>query len=473
MKYGSVETFVLTEVTPFCWTTIMFNEMRSFFMFSFSAKFKLKVVFKYLSGIGSTTLNHFYGIKGSATIYIWVNKYMKYGYKGLVVSHTKKEYPFKYKLKVLNWMVLHHKSYPETALHFNIAFPATIFTWERKLENGDLHPMKSKHKSHTLNNLIKSLTNQLASARKHNLKLRIACRYRNLLRHNPSINSIDKLRKEFTNVSLSKILSILHLPRSSYYYHRKTTFSRHSNKIAALIHMVRLNNRNFGYRRITATLRNQGIIVNHKRVQRVIQKNHWQCTVFSKRKRKYNSYHGQVGHIAPNLLNRDFKSNNIGRKTTTDVSEFRYGNHDIHHRVYLSPFMDLATDEIIAYNISDHPTVGFTLKPLIKGLNRFKRLPYRTIVHSDQGIQYQSHQWQNTLKQYGAIQSMSRKGTCLDNAQMESFFHIMKAEMMNKHYKTEGQLVQAMKAWIHYYNYDRIKEKLDYKSPIQYRESII
>ncbi|XIF19436.1 MAG: IS3 family transposase [Acetilactobacillus jinshanensis] len=212
--------------------------------------------------------------------------------------------------------------------------------------------------------------------------------------------------------------------------------------------------------------------INHKRVQRILQIHDWQCTAFSKKTRKYNSYQGQVGKIAPNLLDRNFKTKLLGRKIATDVSEFRYGNQDIHHRVYLSPYMDLATNEIIAFNISNHPTVDFTLKPLRKALNRFKRLnlSYKTIVHSDQGIQYQSNKWRNTLKQYGAIQSMSRKGTCLDNAQMESFFHIMKDEMMDKHYQTEGQLVEAMKAWIYYYNHNRIKEKLGYKSPIQYRQ---
>ncbi|XIF19395.1 MAG: IS3 family transposase [Acetilactobacillus jinshanensis] len=211
--------------------------------------------------------------------------------------------------------------------------------------------------------------------------------------------------------------------------------------------------------------------INHKHVQRLLQIYGWQCKAFSKKKRKYNSYQGQVGNIAPNILNQNFKTNLFGRKTTTDVSEFRYGNQDIHHRVYLSPYMDLATDEVIAFNISDHPTVEFTLKPLIKGLNIFKQLhlSYKTIVHSDQGIQYQSLAGNKTLKHYGAIQSMSRKGTCLDNAQMESFFHIMKDEMMDRHYQTEGQLVKAMKSWIYYYNHIRIKEKLDCKSPIEYR----
>lgn len=438
-------------------------------MYAFSAAFKLKVVYEYLSGIGSTTLNHKYGIKGSATILAWVHKYQEYGIKSLLVSHLKTVYSFQYKLKVLIWMRYNHKSYPETALHFNIPFPATIFFWERKLENGDLHPMKRKHKSHVQNNLINSKVNQLKQL---NLKLSIQLKFQTLLKTYPKYTCISVIKSRIRTIPLRKILAILHISKSTYYYHlSKTSFSKDS-RLTNLIREIRKTNKDFGYRRITGALRNRGITVNHKRVQRIIKNNKWQCNSFSKRKRKYNSYRGQVGHIAPNILNRNFKTKRFGRKLTTDVSEFRYGNEDITHRVYLSPLMDLRNDEIVDFNISRHPTVAFTLKPLIKGLKLFKELPYKTIVHSDQGVQYQSHEWQLTLKKYGAIQSMSRKGTCLDNAQMESFFHIMKAEMMNKHYQTEGQLIRAMKTWINYYNHDRIKEKLGYKSPIQYRKSI-
>ena len=92
--------------------------------------------------------------------------------------------------------------------------------------------------------------------------------------------------------------------------------------------------------------------------------------------------------------------------------------------------MNLYSDKIISFNISKHPNVSFTLKALNEAMLNLKSLPYRTIVHNDQGFQYQHHSWANTLKKYNAIQYMSRKGTCLDNAQMESFFHIMKSEMI-------------------------------------------
>ncbi|WP_353340399.1 hypothetical protein, partial [Apilactobacillus micheneri] len=103
------------------------------------------LVLKYLSGIGSTSLNHEYGIKGSATLLSWVQMYQKYGFKGLIVKNSKQSYSYMYKLKVLNWMKLHESSYPETALHFNMSSQSAIFIWERRLENETLNNMKIKH----------------------------------------------------------------------------------------------------------------------------------------------------------------------------------------------------------------------------------------------------------------------------------------------------------------------------------------
>ncbi|TPR43392.1 hypothetical protein DY124_05780 [Apilactobacillus micheneri] len=107
------------------------------------------------------------------------------------------------------------------------------------------------------------------------------------------------------------------------------------------------------------------------------------------------------------------------------------------------------------------------MKALIKTL---PNLEYRTTVHSDQGFQYQNNKWQRLLKNNHIFQSMSRKGTCLDNAQMESFFHIMKTEVMNVNYETKDSLIKTMKNWIKYYNKYRIKTKLGGKVPKEYRE---
>jgi Transposase and inactivated derivatives len=196
----------------------------------------------------------------------------------------------------------------------------------------------------------------------------------------------------------------------------------------------------------------------------------WLCQAYNRQKRKYNSYKGTVGIIAPNRLNRRFKTDRPYQKLVTDVSEFRYGGKSQNERVYLAPIMDLFNDEILAFNISDHPTVEFALKPLKEALESIPKVNYRTTVHTDQGFQYQHRHWQDTLKEHRVFQSMSRKATCLDNATMESFFHIMKVEVMDEQFKTKEELIEAMTAWINFYNHRRIKTKLDGKSPVKYRE---
>ena len=139
-------------------------------------------------------------------------------------------------------------------------------------------------------------------------------------------------------------------------------------------------------------------------------------------------------------------------------------------RVYLEPVLDLFNREFLAFNISEHPTVDFALKPLRDALEDLPKRKYRTTIHTDQGFQYQHRHWKNVLKEHRIFQSMSRKATCLDNAAMESFFHIMKVEVMDEHFDTKEQLIQVMTEWIDFYNYRRIKTKLGGKSPVKYRE---
>jgi Transposase and inactivated derivatives len=226
----------------------------------------------------------------------------------------------------------------------------------------------------------------------------------------------------------------------------------------------------YGYRRMTGALKELGFTVNHKKVLRIMTEHAWLCQAFNRQKRKYNSYKGTVGRIAKNRLRRRFITDRPYQKLVADVSEFRYGNMGQNDRVYLEPIMDLFSGEILAFNISEHPTVEFAIKPLKEALDSIPDLKYRTTVHTDQGFQYQNSSWQRTLKEHHVFQSMSRKATCLDNASMESFFHIMKVEMMDTHYDKKADLIQSMTEWIDFYNNRRIKTKLNGKSPVKYRE---
>jgi transposase InsO family protein len=183
------------------------------------------------------------------------------------------------------------------------------------------------------------------------------------------------------------------------------------------------------------------------------------------RKVRYLSYRGEVGKTAPNILNRDFKAVRPNQKWATDVTEFKVADR----KAYLSPIMDMFNGEIVAYTISDRPD----LKMVMDMMSTAKRKVKSTngvILHSDQGWHYQHMKYQQRLKRYGIIQSMSRKGNCLDNAVMENFFGIMKSELLYLQQFSDMEVFKCeLRKYINYYNNERIKLKLNGKSPVQYR----
>ena len=190
-------------------------------------------------------------------------------------------------------------------------------------------------------------------------------------------------------------------------------------EITAIYHE---NKGRYGYRRITAVLHDRGFSVNHKTVQRLMKELGLVCRV---RMKKYRSYKGEVGKIAPNLLNRDFHADKPNQKWVTDVTEFSLFGE----KLYLSPILDLHSSDLISYTISDRPVLRMVTTMLDKA---FENIPDGTnlILHSDQGWQYQHKQYQRMLREKGIRQSMSRKGNCLDNAVMENFFGLLKSELL-------------------------------------------
>lgn len=222
------------------------------------------------------------------------------------------------------------------------------------------------------------------------------------------------------------------------------------------------NRGRYGYRRITMELHNRGYAINHKTVQKLMKKMGLKCEI---RPKRYRSYKGRVGKTAPNLLKRDFHAQKANQKWVTDVTEFAVKDQ----KVYLSPILDLYNGEIISYNVSLHPVFAQIMDMLDKA---FCKIPDNThlILHSDQGWQYQMERYHKRLEKKGIIQSMSRKGNCLDNSVMENFFGLLKTEMFYKQeFESVEQLIKEIDEYIYYYNNQRIKCRLNGMSPVQYR----
>jgi len=181
--------------------------------------------------------------------------------------------------------------------------------------------------------------------------------------------------------------------------------------------------------------------------------------------KKYRSYKGEMGKVAPNLIDRNFHADAPNQKWTTDITEFSlFGK-----KLYLSPILDMYNGEIISYNISERPHLGQVIDMLDKA---FGKIPDNTnlIFHSDLGWQYQHKMYQRRLKDKGIRQSMSRKGNCLDNAIMENFFGLLKSELLYlREFESIEEFREELEKYIYYYNHQRIKGKLKGLSPVQYR----
>lgn len=276
---------------------------------------------------------------------------------------------------------------------------------------------------------------------------------------------IWELRHEF---KLSLLLEIAELPRSTYYYYIKhmkdeDKYSEIRKQITDIFHE---NKGRYGYRRITMEMHNRGYVINHKTVLRLMNEEKIKCMV---RIKKYRSYKGEVGKVAPNLLERDFSTSAPNEKWVTDVTEFSLFGR----KLYLPPILDLYSSYLVSYTISEHPALSLVLNMARQALSVLSR-GAEPILHSDQGWQYQHKQYQKLLKDHGIKQSMSRKGNCLDNAVIENFFGLVKSELLYmKEFDSMDQFKDELIEYLDYYNNRRIKAKLKGLPPAVHRKQAL
>ena len=277
------------------------------------------------------------------------------------------------------------------------------------------------------------------------------------------VAAVQEIRLK-NNYNLNELLTISNIKRSTFFYTLKSINNDKDMNLKTTIKQIFVENKGYyGYRRITSELKNQDMIVNHKKVKRLM----YQMNLYGKTKkaRRYNSYKGDVGRIAPNILNRNFKAKLPNTVWATDVTEFKVGEK----KLYLSPIKDLCSCDIVSYNLSTSPNFSQITNMLNEAFSKGESLN-GLIFHSDQGWQYQMRQYQNTLKEKGIIQSMSRKGNCLDNSKMETFFSRLKNEIYyGIKYKNINELKNAIKEYIYYYNNRRIQIGLGGLTPSEYR----
>jgi len=254
------------------------------------------------------------------------------------------------------------------------------------------------------------------------------------------------------------------MARSVFYYHRirlkaDDGYNDIKNRIKTIYNESK---ERYGYRRVCLALRGDGCCINHKTVQKLMT----QIGLKAKRKKRhYHSYKGECGKIAPNVIDRNFSAEKPNQKWTTDVSQICIGEK----KLYISPILDMFNGEIITYTLSRSPDLKMVTDMLNKAFKKHRDID-GLMMHSDQGWHYQHMKYQKMLTEKGIIQSMSRKGNCLDNSMMENFFGLMKNELLYvNNFDSIESFEAELKKYIIWYNNKRIKLRLKGMSPVQYR----
>jgi putative transposase len=272
---------------------------------------------------------------------------------------------------------------------------------------------------------------------------------------------VHELRQKYPVVALLKIVN---LPKSNFYYWDKAR--QRPDKHEHIKQLIKVtfdaHKGRYGYRRVASVLAQAGQKIHANTVQRLMQQAGLKST---QRVKRYKSYKGQVGTIAPNVLKREFSADKPNQKWVTDVTEFKVGLS----KLYFSPIKDLFNGEIIAYSFDTRPVFTLVTSMLTKAQKKLGN-DEKPMLHSDQGWQYQMTEYRKMLSDADMEQSMSSKGNCYDNASMESFFGVLKSECFHNHkFDSIDELKKTIVDYVQYYNHDRIRIGLDGMSPVQYR----
>jgi transposase InsO family protein len=280
---------------------------------------------------------------------------------------------------------------------------------------------------------------------------------------------IDELKHKQT---IKELCDYLGISRSGYYAYLKRKDNDPDEDLKHKIKAIyEQRDKTVGYRRVQDELyRQYGLVVNHKKVLRLMQELGIKAII----RRKYahrTSHEAAVsdGRIAENLLKRDFKADKPNQKWVTDVTQYRVFDE----RIYLSAIKDLWNNEIVGYHISKNNDNPLVLETFRKALEKHKDVT-EMIVHSDQGSQYTSHAYHDMLPQVGAQISMSRRGNCYDNASIESFFSHLKVEALYPYdIRSIDEAQRRIEEYIRFYNEDRAQRKLNKLTPVEYRNQLV
>lgn len=427
----------------------------------------------------------------------WARKYAAFG-DSAIDPDVRKRYPSSLMTAAASAVVSGRLSIKQAARLYGVKDKRTVRGWARKHREGGPDALKSRlHKEirHAEKKRVGGGAQgpdrgageaPMPDGARERLSKKLAVLGREAgiePRNDEKAKAIQETRKEFPKARLRDLLEIAGIGKSSYLYCLKKRDRDEKN--AAIILRIKeiflASKGRYGVRRVAATLRGEGARISNAKVNRLMRKLGLKGK--TPKKRRYNSYKGGEGKQPQRLLieytlpdgsvhhKSDFSCDHPDQKWTTDVSQFNFS----WGKCYLSPIKDMYTGEIVSYDLSLHPNMA--------QINRMLRRAFEShggleglIFHSDQGWQYMHKKYARKLAAKGILQSMSRKGNCLDNGIMESFFGIMKNEMyygMEDSYKSFAEFKKAVDEYIRWYNEERIQEGRGYKAPIVFRTEYV
>lgn len=424
-----------------------------------------------------------YGFQGSLRrwhnkVMEWVHVLLEYGEEGLNPSRGKRVFPPEFKLKAV-MRVLSGESSRSVAYSIGMPSNTIVLAWVRAYREKGVDGLKSRpkgRKKHAQEEAQIPGAGRIGEAQAGELhadpRERLLKKLEGLggaggAKPRQRYEAILQTKKEFPEARLSELLSVAGLSKSTYFYEagRRDFDAKNADLIEEIRRIFASSKGRYGVRRVAAGLRSLGFAVNHKKVQRLMRK----AGLSAKRKTiHYNSYRGSVGKVADDLIimeyvrkdgqvhhKSDFSCTGPNQKWTTDVSQFTFP----WGKCYLSPIKDMYDGRIVAYDLSLRADMSQAKRMLEKAFSLGYGLS-GLIFHSDQGWQYQQSWYVEQLKERGILQSMSRKGNCLDNCIMESFFGTMKNEMLYGHeseYADFEAFAKAVDEYIAWYNGTRIR----------------
>ncbi|HGE6883590.1 TPA: IS3 family transposase, partial [Citrobacter amalonaticus] len=442
----------------------------------YSPETKLAVVNHYLSGKdGEERTADRFGVERTS-VRRWVRAWQLHGMEGL--SGKNKHHSAEFKLVVVRAVIRDHLTMREAAARFNLSAETLVRHWVCVYNDagaeGLLNIQRGRPGKMTKQKIPPSPTDkelEKLSPEELRAELRYLRAENAYLKKLKALVQSEKKRQQALIISelrhkhaLRDLLRAAGMSRSTWYYNMNALkqVDRHAGLKDKIREIYAWHKGRYGYRRITLSLRKQGLLVNHKTVQRLMTELSLRSLI---RAKKYRSWKGETGKAAPNILSRNFSASKANEKWVTDVTEFSLQGK----KLYLSPVLDLFNREIISYSLSERPVMEMVNTML---RDAFLKLgpDDAPLLHTDQGWQYRMAGYQAKLKAQGMTQSMSRKGNCLDNAVMENFFGTLKSECFYlSQFSNISELRKAIEDYIRYYNNERISLKLKGLSPVEYR----